>query len=278
MVVEMVEKRCFEEYVIDNPEQFLQELSLVLTKLLLFYNGGIVQIIKNKNSSAINISSFSFDLPLLMQDFDNSAFDALSIQIDEISKSVNITTKQKHGTLTIEVQNFNFNPVDAWSVKTISAKEYAQSGSVALDDIERLSEILDIILELAVDKIDVNDAQAMIKYFDIVVKTFINLASLLMTIGGFSAISDTIMRLGLAFKGVSNENITQKKIALIDYAISAFISDINEWSKAVFIDKTANDIHYMDMSIISSCQQLIILFDSENEYSNVTEDNDLELF
>ena len=42
-----------------------------------------------------------------------------------------------------------------------------------------------------------------------------------------------------------------------------FIDDIAEWRKNIFILQEANDVHYLDSSLLSSCLQIQAIFDKQ---------------
>lgn len=65
---------------------------------------------------------------------------------------------------------------------------------------------------------------------------------------------------------------TKKMILLL----TNMISDLASWRKTIFIKQEANDIHYLDSSLLSSCLQIEMIF-NENEVED-EDDNDLELF
>ena len=66
--------------------------------------------------------------------------------------------------------------------------------------------------------------------------------------------------------------LTYKKMLLF---LSNIILDLSTWRKIVFIEQSANDIHYMDSSLFSSILQLELLFNTEQQHE---EEDDFELF
>ena len=57
--------------------------------------------------------------------------------------------------------------------------------------------------------------------------------------------------------------------------LTNMVSDLASWRKTIFIDRQANDVHYLDSSLLSSCLQIEMIF-NENEIEE--EDDGLELF
>lgn len=63
-----------------------------------------------------------------------------------------------------------------------------------------------------------------------------------------------------------------KKMVLL---LTNMVSDLASWRKTIFIEQQANDVHYLDSSLLSSCLQIEMIF-NENEIEE--EDDGLELF
>lgn len=55
-----------------------------------------------------------------------------------------------------------------------------------------------------------------------------------------------------------------------------FIDDIAEWRKNIFILQEANDVHYLDSSLLSSCLQIQAIFDKQDVSQD--DEDDFELF
>ena len=54
------------------------------------------------------------------------------------------------------------------------------------------------------------------------------------------------------------------------------IDDISQWRKNIFILKEANDIHYLDSSLLSSCLQIQSIFEKKEAIQD--DEDDFELF
>ena len=65
----------------------------------------------------------------------------------------------------------------------------------------------------------------------------------------------------------------QKKFALLFIHL---LDDINEWRNNIFIKKEANDIHYLDSSLLSSCIQIESILEKKDILGD--EENNFELF
>lgn len=65
---------------------------------------------------------------------------------------------------------------------------------------------------------------------------------------------------------------TKKMILLL----TNMISDLASWRKTIFIKQEANDIHYLDSSLLSSCLQIEMIFNDKEIKEE--DENELELF
>jgi len=67
----------------------------------------------------------------------------------------------------------------------------------------------------------------------------------------------------------------QKKVLLF---LEAIIEDLSNWQNVIFYTREANDIHYLDASIFSSCSQLEMMLSENDEKKEEDDGDDLELF
>lgn len=77
-------------------------------------------------------------------------------------------------------------------------------------------------------------------------------------------------------KNLDVENLDTKDHKKFSILFMHLLDDIAEWKKTIFIKKEANDIHYLDASLLSSCLQVQSIFE-EKEVSQIDEE-DFELF
>ena len=54
------------------------------------------------------------------------------------------------------------------------------------------------------------------------------------------------------------------------------LDDISEWRKNIFILQEANDVHYLDSSLLSSCLQIQSIFEKKDVAQD--DEDDFELF
>lgn len=92
----------------------------------------------------------------------------------------------------------------------------------------------------------------------------------------FEHFSFALKTLSEFLKNLDVEGLGEKEHKKFSLLFMHLIGDISEWRKTIFIKKEANDIHYLDSSLLSSCLQVQAIFE-EKEVSQIDED-DFELF
>ncbi len=153
----------------------------------------------------------------------------------------------------------------------VSSKEYADEiNEYTLLEINELTELEDDISEL-ISELYVKNEDAL----NDVVLRLLKFSSVLNNLHEFKELAFSISSLAnLLDKQKMSEldDTTHKKMILF---LENIILDLAGWRRIVFIEQSANDIHYMDSSLFSSILQLELVFntDTKNE-----DDDDFELF
>lgn len=75
--------------------------------------------------------------------------------------------------------------------------------------------------------------------------------------------------------GVTQEQLTPKEVTKFTTLMLHLVTDLATWRENIFIKQEANDIHYLDASLLSSCLQIETIFVGK---SIEEEDDDFELF
>ncbi len=90
----------------------------------------------------------------------------------------------------------------------------------------------------------------------------------------FQHLAYAISSLSSVVRGTDPDRLLSKHY-LLRKLLFNILQDMTSWRKAIFTEKSAKDIHYLDSSLLSSCMQIEMeLKDTQAESS----DNDLELF
>ena len=138
--------------------------------------------------------------------------------------------------------------------KVISAKEYSSEAELIIDLIQDLDELEDKVFNLLEDH----------QTFDEVLQTEVNsllnrYSMVLNSLYEFRELSYMITLLTKLLNEIDLDMIdVQVKDNIIVYLKSIF-SDLQNWRKEVFIEQSAEDIHFMDQTLLSSAAQLEIM-------------------
>lgn len=105
--------------------------------------------------------------------------------------------------------------------------------------------------------------------------TVYRIASFVNKLYDFNTLGYALSSLAVYIREVDAQKIDEsnkRKFIILNGGVN---EDIKQWILAVFIERTANNIHYLDSSLYSSCLQIeTMLSDKEEEYDT----DDLELF
>ncbi len=78
------------------------------------------------------------------------------------------------------------------------------------------------------------------------------------------------------FKALDTSTLEAKEHKKLSMLLLHLLDDIAEWRKNIFILQEANDIHYLDSSLLSSCLQIQSIFEKKDVAQN--DEDDFELF
>lgn len=153
----------------------------------------------------------------------------------------------------------------------VSSEEYSKElDEYVLIEIQELSEIEQEVLDL-ISQLDTKEQETL----EQIVLRLVKFSSVLSNLMEFKELSFSLSSLAdLLSKQVVKEldSDTFKKMLLF---LENIIIDLSSWRKIVFIDQSANDIHYMDSSLFSSILQLEQIFNTDQKNED---DDDFELF
>lgn len=91
----------------------------------------------------------------------------------------------------------------------------------------------------------------------------------------FEKISFSLRMLSGFLQKLTNEDLADKKIDKLTLILKNLFADLTDWRRNIFSFKIAQDIHYLDSSLISSCMQIESIFVATVQ---VESEDDLELF
>lgn len=219
-----------------------------------------------------------------------------NFRLEDFINRINVTRTQ-HGEKSLLQEPTNFIKEEAEAVvrekrelskveenvlkksrsgRAFSAAEYAQEiDEYVLEDIGELSQIESEIAghlnmyEMDKDIESLFDiAGALVKYSSVVAQLF-----------EFEDLSFAIKSLADLLAGIDVAKMDETKHRKTEIFLSALMSDILNWRMTIFVDCSANDIHYLDASLFSTILQLeLVLNDKQAVAAQSEEDDDFELF
>ncbi|WP_100641837.1 PAS domain-containing protein [Alteromonas facilis] len=223
----------------------------------------------------LKVSSKFFKLFLSELLSKNGASNELETAKAELDKNVELLSAYSSKVSSSEEQTSDFFDFDTTSSRhnisvenkrTLSAAAFIGSAEI---DPAWISELKDIAGLLAVT-ISTDD---LTNYDEVDRKKLINdlqeFANAVFYIEEFIDISINLSELSAAMY----HSIEIPFDVIVTQAIKGLIDDLYEWVYAVFVEQTAEDIHWLDSSIISSCKQIAIFTRLDG-----TSDEDDELF
>ena len=142
---------------------------------------------------------------------------------------------------------------DSKKVDTISATEFLISSPVDNEDLDTLEEIEGEITRLVDQEEDVTEHFSTIQA---IIGAFRKYATTIMYISEFTAMVDGLMELSGTLEGMEPDMLDERRQKLILALLERLADDLYQWRKAIFLERSCEDIHFMDDSIIASCRQV----------------------
>jgi len=167
------------------------------------------------------------------------------------------------------IQNQINEIAETQEVKTTSAELYLQEVQVNMEMIEELD-------ELESDTLDAIDAQETLDQnsIDESSNLFRKYAAVLNEMYEFEELAYTLTLLSDLLNEVSFEEITEETKFMVDIYLKAIISDLRSWRMSIFMTMEAEDIHYLDKTLLSSIAQIQMTLMPQVE----SEEDEIEFF
>lgn len=218
---------------------------------------------KNIDKLLKELNRFEHDLVIYLTSNDDKTQIVAELRINEPKK--------------IEPKEFQAKEeLNKESMQRISAKEFLNEFEIDFEDIQNLKSIEDDIFEY-LELFDYsNDKQKIAKE---IASYFRSYGTQIIYLREFQDISDALIGLGIAFEEADYSNISDANLKFFPIIFSNLTSDLKKWREDIFIDQTAQDIHYLDASIIANCQQCASILKSFDRSNNFSDDSmDIEFF
>lgn len=154
-----------------------------------------------------------------------------------------------------------------------SAAEYAESTVTdVIDKIEMLETIENTLLDWLFKLEDEHN----IKYFKELSSLLEEYAETISLLIEFEHLAHAIRSLSSFLSTITDDQINEKNSKSLLTLLRHFFDDISMWRDNVFIKREANDIHYLDASLLSSCLHIESTFTEQPLEEE--EEFELELF
>jgi len=172
-------------------------------------------------------------------------------------------------TLNIQTKTVNneCNPmiIEEFNSPVTPAYLYLQEIDLDMSMIDELGEIESETL----DSLDLSDCMNVQAYQDVIVllRDYLKVIHQLME---FQELAFTLTMLIDLLNTAAFELISEENRGVVTIYIKAIIDDLSTWRKSVFVNQDAENIHYLDQTLLSSIAQLQIML-SESDTDEMTE-------
>lgn len=178
----------------------------------------------NEETIAITEESRIFDF----DDFDS--FDDFDVDEEDISDGIN-TVNEVH--------------------QMVSAKEFLKDYDTLEYILEDITDI-DVDLEYIISGMDHSNFGEYKESMNLVLSKY---GTFLNSLSSFGELSESVMILNQQIQSVELDELTDKEQYFAAELIRALLEDLSSWKEHVFVEQDANDVFYINASIVSNCMQ-----------------------
>jgi len=140
--------------------------------------------------------------------------------------------------------------------------------------IQEIDELIDLETEINESLTEFEQMKGLEQIHDIGAK-LLKYSSTIALLLEFEDLSFAINSLGDLLLGLEKKDIEETKVRKIELFLSNILLDLSNWRRTVFVDFSANDIHYLDSSLFSTILQFELIF---NDADAIEDEDDFELF
>ena len=154
----------------------------------------------------------------------------------------------------------------------LSADDYSNE----IDEyiLEEIQELIDIETEVNELLTEFEEKKKVAPLRDIATK-IMKYASTVALLIEFEDLSFAIKSLGDLLWALEDKDVDDTNYRKIELFLSNILLDLSNWRRTIFVDRTANDVHYLDASLFSTILQFELIF---NEADAIDDEDDFELF
>jgi two-component system chemotaxis response regulator CheY len=190
----------------------------------------------------------------------------------KLNKSVQI--EAKNVSTENEIKTYDQEILSKTHFNKITAIEYVEMTAIGLmDKIESL-EMIEEDLDRALIDFEKENSVENIQKVSQLLSDYIEVIEQLIE---FEHLSYAIHSLAKFLQNLEESQFDEKKVKKLNTLMVNLVSDLSSWRNNIFIKQEANDIHYLDSSLLSSCLQIESIF-QEEKVSEDDNDDELEFF
>lgn len=154
----------------------------------------------------------------------------------------------------------------------ITAQEFVSDTAVSfMEKVEIMSSIEDEIDERLISF----EEKPSVESLNTVHEKFIEYVEIIKLLVEFDHLVFALLTLCNSMENVKEEQLESKEVKKFTTLMLHLLNDLSTWRENIFIKQEANDIHYLDSSLLSSCLQIQTIFEKKEI---VEDDDDFELF
>ena len=154
----------------------------------------------------------------------------------------------------------------------VSSIEYSKEIDAYV--IEEIDELIDLETEINESLTEFEQMKGLEQIYAIGTK-LLKYSSTIALLLEFEDLSFAINSLGDLLLKLEKKDIDETKVRKIELFLSNILLDLSNWRRTVFVDFSANDIHYLDSSLFSTILQFELIF---NDVDAIEDEDDFELF
>ncbi len=154
----------------------------------------------------------------------------------------------------------------------ISASEFIES-----TPIEFVTKIEDLYeLENQIDEALINfERSPSVDNLGLISQSILAYVDMIEMLVDFQHLSYALKTLANSIKNIKYDQLNEKDVKKFTTLSLSLLNDLSQWRENIFIKQDANDIHYLDSSLLSSCLQIEAIFEKEKFEED---EDDFELF
>ncbi len=204
------------------------------------------------------------ELSLLMDhNFNGVINEYVALYYKDTRLPSNIIIDKEEVEVEVEVVEHTDQTAVLHTAQTTSAEDYLQEVDIDMEIIAELD-------ELESDALDAIDSRELITQNSLIesANLFEKYAKVLNMMYEFDELSYTLTILKELLNTTQLDTIDESMANMITIYLKAIISDLQSWRMGIFITKEAEDIHYLDKTLLSSIAQLEVILMPQKESDN----------